>query len=86
MKILILKLGMFIFCLLFVVGVYKEIPTDTILYRSFVAFLAIETMLVIVAVLFIKMTERMRRDEEEFDDAEYMESAEPVEPEVTDMA
>jgi hypothetical protein len=77
---------MFIFCLLFVVGVYKEIPTDTILYRSFVSFLTIETLLVIVAVLFIKMTERMRRDEEEFDEEEFTEGAETVESEVSDMA
>mgnify|MGYP003988364215 CR=1 FL=1 len=73
MKILILKLGLFIFSLLFVVGVYKQIPTDTILYRSFVAFLAIETMLVLMAVIFIKMTERMRRDEEDFFDEGEME-------------
>ena len=65
MKILILKLGLLIFSMLFIVGVYKGIPTATIIYRSFMAFLAVETLLVLMAVLFIKMTARQRKDEDE---------------------
>ena len=58
----------------------------TILYRSFVAFLAIETLLVVVAVLFIKMTERMRHDEDEFEEEELTENAETSVSEISDMA
>jgi uncharacterized membrane protein len=60
MKILILKLGLLIFSLLFIAGVWRNIPTATLIFRSFGVFLAIETLLVIVAVVFIKMTEKMR--------------------------
>ena len=85
MKILILKLGLLIFSLLFIVGVYKAIPTGTIIYRSFMAFLAVETLLVLMAVLFIKMTERQRKDEdEEFEEYAATEAAqEPAEKEVS---
>lgn len=60
MKILILKLGLLVFSLLFIVGVWRNISTATLIFRSFSVFLAIETLLVIVAVVFIKMTEKMR--------------------------
>lgn len=72
MKTLILKLGILLFAFLFMIGVWLDIPTPTLVFRSFVAFLAIETMLVLVAVIFIKMTEKHRR--EEFDEEEMEEN------------
>jgi len=69
MKILILKLGLLIFSLLFIAGVWRNIPTATLIFRSFVVFLVIETLLVLVAVIFIKMTERIRA-EVEFEEEE----------------
>ena len=65
MKILILKLGLLIFSLLFMAGVLRDIPTSTLIFRSFTVFLIVETLLVVVAVVFIKMTERMRAEMEE---------------------
>ena len=65
MKLLILKLGVLVFSFLFMLGVWKEIPTGTLVFRTFVVFLAIETILVLTAVVFIKMTEKIRKDIEE---------------------
>ena len=65
MKALILKLGLLIFSVLFIAGVWRNIPTATLIFRSFVAFIAVETLLVLVAVSFIKMTEKIRREPEE---------------------
>ena len=62
MKALILKLGLLIFSVLFIAGVWRNIPTATLIFRSFVAFIAVETLLVLVAVSFIKMTEKIRRE------------------------
>ncbi len=72
MKTLILKLGILLFAFLFMIGVWLDIPTPTLIFRSFVTFLAIETTLVLVAVIFIKMTEKHRK--EEFEDEEMEES------------
>ena len=79
MKTLILKLGILIFSFLFMVGVWLDVPTPTLIFRSFVAFLAIETMLVLVAVIFIKMTEKHRIEEFEEEEKEVKEEALPVE-------
>ena len=65
MKILILKLGILIFSLLFMAGVWREIPTGTLIVRSFIVFLVVETILVLIAVIFLKMTERIRKEIEE---------------------
>jgi len=65
MKALILKLGLLIFSVLFIAGVWRNIPTATLIFRSFVAFIVVETLLVLVAVSFIKMTEKIRREPEE---------------------
>jgi len=62
MKALILKLGLLIFSVLFIAGVWRNIPTATLIFRSFVAFIVVETLLVLVAVSFIKMTEKIRRE------------------------
>ena len=62
MKALILKLGLLIFSVLFIAGVWRNIPTATLIFRSFVAFIAVETLLVLIALSFIKMTEKIRRD------------------------
>lgn len=62
MKALILKLGLLIFSVLFIAGVWRNIPTATLIFRSFVAFIAVETLLVLIAVSFIKMTEKIRRE------------------------
>jgi len=51
-------------------GVWMDIPTDTLLLRSFIAFLGIETLLVFIAVVYIKMTEKMRVEEEEYEEEE----------------
>jgi hypothetical protein len=76
MKILILKLGLLLFSLLFMAGVLRDIPTATLIFRSFTVFLAVETLLVFVAVVFIKMTEKMRVEMEE--------EMEAIEEEVTE--
>ena len=60
MKALILKLGLLIFSVLVIAGVWRNIPTATLIFRSFVAFIGVETLLVLVAVSFIKMTEKIR--------------------------
>lgn len=65
MKILIFKLGILIFALLVLVGGYLDLPLFTILFRSFVVFLIIETMLVLMAVVYIKTTENLRIEHEE---------------------
>ena len=62
MKALILKLGLLIFSVLFIAGVWRNIPTATLIFRSFVAFIAVETLLVLIAVSFIKMTEKIRKE------------------------
>jgi len=62
MKALILKLGLLIFSVLFIAGVWRNIPTATLIFRSFVAFIAVETLLVWIALSFIKMTEKIRRE------------------------
>ena len=65
MKILILKLGILAFTFTFLVGAFREIPLFTIVFRSFVAFLAIEGVLVLMAVVIIKVTEELRKEGEE---------------------
>lgn len=84
MKILILKLGVLIFSFLFMIGVWLDIPTPTLVFRSFIAFLAIETLLVLMAVIFIKMTEKHRteefEEEEEIEEEPKSEEAEKVAP------
>ena len=85
MKTLILKLGLLMFSLAFIVGVYREIPTATLIYRSFVAFLVTETLLVAMAVVFIKLTESMRVDEEEFEESAAAEQQEAT-PATTEEA
>ncbi len=83
MKTLILKLGILIFSLLFMAGVWKEIPTGTLIVRSFIVFLAAETILVLIAVIFLKMTEKIRRDiEEDIEEAEG--KSEPAEPQAVE--
>jgi len=74
MKALILKLGLLIFSVLFIAGVWRNIPTATLIFRSFVAFIAVETLLVLVAVSFIKMTEKIRREPEEEEEVPVEES------------
>ena len=75
MKALILKLGLLIFSVLFIAGVWRNIPTATLIFRSFVAFIAVETLLVLVAVSFIKMTEKIRREIVEEEEVSVEESA-----------
>lgn len=68
MKILILKLGILVFTLSFLVGALRDIPIFTVVWRSFSAFLAVEVVLVVMAVIIIKVTEQLRfegREEEE---------------------
>jgi len=80
MKALILKLGLLIFSVLFMAGVWRNIPTATLLFRSFVVFLAVETLLVLIAVVFIKMTENIRREyEEEMEEEAAAEESKPAE-------
>ena len=78
MKALILKLGLLIFSVLFIAGVWRNVPVSTLVFRSFAVFLAVETLLVLIAVVFIKMTERIRREpeEEEEESAEESEASE----------
>jgi len=69
MKILILKLGILVFTLSFLVGALRDIPIFTVVWRSFSAFLAVEVVLVVMAVIIIKVTEQLRfegREEEEY--------------------
>ena len=72
MKVLILKLGVLIFAFLVLIGGYLQLPLFTILLRSFIAFLVIESLLVTIALVYIKMTEKIRVeiDEEEYAEAE----------------
>ena len=79
MKALILKLGLLIFSVLFIAGVWRNIPTATLIFRSFVAFIAVETMLVLIAVTFIKMTEKIRKDLEEEEEMSEEQSETPKE-------
>ena len=65
MKILILKLGILMFSFTFLVGAIREMPVFTIVFRSFMAFLAIEGVLVLMAVVVIKITEQLREEEAE---------------------
>ncbi|MCP4724337.1 MAG: hypothetical protein GY863_04855 [bacterium] len=65
MKILILKLGILMFAISFLVGAFREMEMFTIVMRSFVAFLAIEGVLVLMAVVIIKVTEELRTEEDE---------------------
>lgn len=65
MKILILKLGILVFALLVLIGGYLDLPLFTILLRSFIVFLVIETLLVLMAVVYIKTTEKLRVEHEE---------------------
>ncbi len=70
MKILILKLGILMFAISFLVGAFREMEIFTIVMRSFVAFLAIEGVLVLMAVVIIKVTEELRTEEEDEEAAE----------------
>jgi hypothetical protein len=65
MKILILKLGILAFTFTFLVGSFREVPLFTIVFRSLVAFLSIEGVLVLMAVIIIKATEELRKEGEE---------------------
>ncbi len=65
MKILILKLGVLMFAFSLIVGTYREMPVFTVVWRSFVAFLAVEGVLVLMAYVVIKATEQMRTDSED---------------------
>jgi len=68
MKILILKLGILVFTFSFLIGALRDIPIFTVVCRSFSAFLAVEVVLVVMAVIIIKVTEQLRfegREEEE---------------------
>ncbi len=65
MKILILKLGILMFTFTFLVGAIREMPVFTIVFRSFIGFLAVESVLVLMAVIIIKATEELRAEEEE---------------------
>ena len=65
MKILILKLGIMMFTFTFLVGAFREMPVFTIVFRSFIAFLAVEGVLVLMAVIIIKVTEQLRLEAEE---------------------
>jgi len=65
MKILILKLGILAFTFTFLVGAFREVPLFTIVFRSLVAFLSIEGVLVLMAVIIIKATEELRKEGEE---------------------
>ena len=67
MKVLIFKLGLLIFSFLVIIGGYLQLPLYTILLRSFVAFLVLETTLVLMALVYIKMTENIRVEFEEED-------------------
>ncbi len=71
MKILILKLGILMFTISFLVGTFREMELFTIVMRSFAAFLALEGVLVLMAVVIIKITEQLRT--EEVDEAEFEE-------------
>ena len=72
MKVLILKLGVLIFAFLVLIGGYLQLPLFTILLRSFIAFLVIESLLVTIALVYIKMTEKIRVEieEDEYEEAE----------------
>ncbi len=65
MKVLILKLGVLMFAFLVMVGGYLRLPLYTILLRSFIVFLVLETLLVFIALIYIKMTEKIRVEHEE---------------------
>ncbi len=65
MEILILKLGILMFTFTFLVGAIREMPVFTIVFRSFIGFLAVESVLVLMAVIIIKATEELRAEEEE---------------------
>jgi len=74
MKILILKLGVLAFTFTFLVGAFREMPLftmgfDNLLFRSFTAFLGVEAVLVMMAVIIIKTTEQLRVETD--DDADY---------------
>ncbi len=69
MKILILKLGILMFTFTFLVGAIREMPVFTIVFRSFIGFLVVEAVLVLMAVVIIKTTEELRAEaEEEYND------------------
>lgn len=70
MKILILKLGILAFTFTFLVGAFREMPLFTmgfnnLIFRSFTAFLGVEAVLVMMAVIIIKTTEQLRVETEE---------------------
>jgi hypothetical protein len=74
MKVLIIKLGMLFLLFNFFVGVTRNLPLFTAIFRSFVAFLVFEGILVLMAVIFIKITESLRVSEfEESIESESME-------------
>ena len=49
----------------FLVGALREMEIFTIVLRSFIAFLAFEGVLVLMAVVIIKITEQLRVEEDE---------------------
>lgn len=63
MKVLIIKLGMMFFFFNFIVGMFRSLPLFTAIFRAFVSFLVFEGILVLMAVIFIKITESLRADE-----------------------
>ena len=69
---MILKLGILMFTFSFLMGVFREMPLFTVVWRSFSAFLAIELVLVVMAALIIKVTEQLRttaaKEEEKYEE------------------
>ncbi len=77
MKPLILKLGLLVFTVTFLVGTVRDLPVFTTVFRAFVVFLAFEGILVLMTVIFIKLTESLRQvDEEESEDTFSLEEVE----------
>ena len=64
MKPLIFKLGIMVFAISFLVGAFQGRPTFSIVFRSFIAFLAFECLMVVVTTIFIKITEELREEVE----------------------
>ena len=48
------------FTFLVMIGGYLRLPLYTILLRSFIVFLIVESLLVLIALVYIKMTEKIR--------------------------
>jgi len=72
LKPLILKLGSLFFFFNFFVGISRNLSLFTAVFRAFISFLIFEGILVLMAVIFIKITESLREEEfaEEFTEEE----------------